>query len=100
VIVAEPHGELRPPQPGVVSAVLKVRVEDVSIAFERATSAGAQVVQPPTDHAYGERECTLVDPAGHRWQLTETIADVAPEEYGCTTVQPWTLDESAGTGLY
>jgi uncharacterized glyoxalase superfamily protein PhnB len=51
---------------------------------------GARVLEPPADRQYGERECTVEDLAGHRWQLTETIADVAPEEYGCTTVEPWT----------
>ena len=35
---------------------------------------------------YGERECTLEDPAGHRWQLTQTIRDVAPEEWGGVSV--------------
>jgi len=90
VIVAEPHGEQRPPDPGGgYSQLLKVRVEDVSAAFERACSAGATTIEPPTDRQYGERECTVEDLAGHRWQLTETIADVAPEEYGCTTVEPW-----------
>jgi uncharacterized glyoxalase superfamily protein PhnB len=89
VIVAEPHGEQRPPQPGGYSQLLKVRVEDVQAAFERATAAGARVVALPTDHPYGERECTVEDLAGHRWQFTETIADVAPEDFGSTTVQPW-----------
>ena len=44
---------------------------------------------PPTDRPYGERECTVEDLAGHRWNVTETTADVAPEDYGCTTVEPW-----------
>src|ERR1700712_3594193 len=81
VIVAEADGEHQPPQPGVVPQHLKVRVEDVQAAFERACSGGAHVLTPPTDRPYGERECTVEDLAGHRWQLTETIADVAPEEY-------------------
>lgn len=89
VIVAEAHGEQQPPQPGVVSQVLKVRVDDVQAAFERACASGARALETPTDRPYGERECTVEDLAGHRWQLTETVADVAPEEYGCTTVEPW-----------
>lgn len=28
------------------------------------------------------RECTVEDPGGHRWQLTRTLRDVAPEEWG------------------
>jgi uncharacterized glyoxalase superfamily protein PhnB len=89
VIVAEAGGEKQPPQPGVVPVELKVRVEDALAAFQRATSAGARAVEPPVERQYGERECTVEDPAGHRWQFTETIADVAPEEYGCETVEPW-----------
>jgi hypothetical protein len=38
---------------------------------------------------YGERECTVEDLAGHRWQFTQTVRDVRPEEYGCETVAPW-----------
>ena len=38
---------------------------------------------------YGERDCTVEDVAGHRWQFAETVRDVAPEDYGCTTVAPW-----------
>jgi uncharacterized glyoxalase superfamily protein PhnB len=47
------------------------------------------VLEPPTDREYGERECTVEDLAGHRWQFTQTVRDVAPEEYGCQTVAPW-----------
>ena len=89
VIVAEAGGHKKPPADGVVSQELKVRVEDVQAAFERACAAGARVLETPTDRQYGERECTVEDLAGHHWQLTQTIADVAPEEYGCTTVEPW-----------
>ena len=88
VIVADVHGDQRPPQPGHVTHLLKVRVPDVDAAFERARSHGARVLQEPIEFEYGERECTLEDPAGHRWQLTQTIRDVAPEEWGGVTVEP------------
>jgi uncharacterized glyoxalase superfamily protein PhnB len=89
VIVADVRGELRAPQDGVVTHVLKVRVDDVATAFQRACSHGARVLQEPTEHQYGERECTVEDLAGHRWQFSETVRDVAPEDYGCETVSPW-----------
>jgi uncharacterized glyoxalase superfamily protein PhnB len=69
--------------------VIKVRVDDVEGQYEQARAHGARVLEPPTDREYGERECTLEDLAGHRWQFTETVRDVAPEEYGCETVAPW-----------
>ena len=59
---------------------------DVDAAFEHARSHGARVLQEPAEFEYGERECTLEDPAGHRWQLTQTIRDVAPEEWGGVSV--------------
>jgi uncharacterized glyoxalase superfamily protein PhnB len=86
VIVADVHGEQQPPQAGMVTHLVKLRVADVDAGFIRARACGARVLQEPTDQPYGERECTLADLAGHRWQLTQTMRDVAPEEWGGTTV--------------
>jgi uncharacterized glyoxalase superfamily protein PhnB len=69
--------------------LVRVRVEDVEAQFERARMHGARVLEAPVDREYGERDCTLEDPAGHRWQFAETVRDVAPEDFGCTTVAPW-----------
>jgi uncharacterized glyoxalase superfamily protein PhnB len=89
MIVADVRGEQQPPQEGIVTHVMKVRVENVGAWYERARAHGARVLEPPTDREYGERECTVEDLAGHRWQFTETVRDVAPEEYDCQTVAPW-----------
>jgi uncharacterized glyoxalase superfamily protein PhnB len=88
VIVADVRREQRPPQPGVVTHVIKVRVPDVDAQIERARAHGAKVLQEPTEYEYGERECTVEDLAGHRWQFTQTMRDVAPEEWGGVTVNP------------
>lgn len=89
-IVAEPTPTRCPPVPGEpVSVSIMVRVEDVRAHCERARSAGATIVDEPTDHMYGERQYSTEDLAGHRWTFTESIADVAPEEYGCTTIEAW-----------
>ncbi|MGO9507699.1 MAG: VOC family protein [Mycobacterium sp.] len=89
MIVADVSGTQQPPAVNAVTHVIKVRVEDVDAQFERARSFGATVVEPPVDHEYGERECTLEDLGGHRWQFSETLRDVSPEEFGCQTVEPW-----------
>jgi uncharacterized glyoxalase superfamily protein PhnB len=89
MIVADVAGERQPPTPGVVTHEIKVRVADVNGQFERARAAGAKVLEPPVDREYGERECTVEDLAGHRWQFSETVRDVAPEEFGCQTASPW-----------
>jgi uncharacterized glyoxalase superfamily protein PhnB len=88
VIVAELHGD-KPEHQEPVTHLIRVRVENLSAQFERARAQGAHVVEPPTDREYGERDCTLEDLAGHRWQFAETVRDVAPEEFGCQTVAPW-----------
>ena len=88
VIVADVRGDQQPPQAGLTTHVVKVRVADVDAAFERARAHGARVLQEPTEFAYGERECTVEDLAGHRWQFTQTMRDVAPEEWGGVTVEP------------
>jgi len=78
-----------PPQPGVVTHMVRIRVADVDGAFIRARAAGAVVVEAPVDREYGERDCTVQDLAGHHWQLAEALSDVVPEEFGCLTVSPW-----------
>jgi len=88
VIVADVRGDQQPPQAGLTTHVVKVRVADVGAAFERARAHGARVLQEPTEFEYGERECTVEDLAGHRWQFTQTMRDVAPEEWGGVTVEP------------
>ena len=44
--------------------------------------------QEPTEYEYGERECTVEDLGGHRWQFTQTLRDVAPEAWGGQSVEP------------
>jgi len=85
--VAQVHGTsdsviLRPPRRGEVSHVVMVRVEDVDEHFEYARQRGARITDPPTTHAYGERQYSAEDFAGHRWTFTQSVADVAPEEWG------------------
>jgi uncharacterized glyoxalase superfamily protein PhnB len=86
VIVADSGGDRRPPDAEGVTHTVMLRVDDVQGQFERATAEGARVVMEPTDFPFGERQCTLLDPWGHRWTLSQTLADVAPEEWGGRTV--------------
>lgn len=74
---------------GPTACLVKIRVPDVDAAFARARAAGAEVVEELTTWEYGERSCVVADPAGHRWELTQTVRDVAPEEWGGTAVAPW-----------
>jgi uncharacterized glyoxalase superfamily protein PhnB len=69
--------------PGPVS--LLVRVDDVGAHHARAVEHGARVISPPEDQLYGERQYSVVDPGGHSWTFSESIADVAPEDWGGTS---------------
>ena len=62
-----------------------VRVEDVDGHCERTKQRGARIVQPPTDFPYGERQYTVEDFAGRVWKFSQSIADVAPEDWGGTS---------------
>jgi uncharacterized glyoxalase superfamily protein PhnB len=59
-----------------------VFVDDVDAHYERAKARGARIIGPPTDYPYGERQYGALDLAGHRWGFSQSIADVAPEEWG------------------
>ena len=66
-------------------ANVMVRVEDVDAHYERALEHGAETSGPPTDHFYGERQYSAVDLGGHQWTFSQSIADVAPEDWGATS---------------
>jgi uncharacterized glyoxalase superfamily protein PhnB len=59
-----------------------VRVPDIESHFSRATEAGANVLSPPTDYLYGERQYTVFDIGGHVWTFSQTIANVDPATWG------------------
>ncbi len=61
-----------------------VRVDEIERHYERALAFGAGVVSAPTDYPYGERQYTVKDFAGHVWTLSQSIADVNPEDWGGT----------------
>jgi uncharacterized glyoxalase superfamily protein PhnB len=88
VVVADVGSDRVAPS-GAVTHVVKVRVPDVDAAFARARDCGARVVEEPRTWEYGERSGVLEDLGGHRWELTQTVRDVAPEEWGGVTVAPW-----------
>jgi uncharacterized glyoxalase superfamily protein PhnB len=64
------------------SQSVMLRVEDVASLCDRVRQNGGTILREPQDFPYGERQCTFLDPAGHRWTLTETLRDVAPEDWG------------------
>jgi uncharacterized glyoxalase superfamily protein PhnB len=80
--------EYRAPRAGAVSHSIMVRVPDVDAHFLRAQQRGAFILHEPADYPYGERQYEVQDLGGHRWTFSQTIADVAPEEWGGTSAVP------------
>ena len=89
VVVAETGSGRSAPIDSGVTQVVKVRVPDVDLAFARATEFGARVVEELRTWEYGERSGVVEDLAGHHWELTQTVRDVAPEDWGGIAVAPW-----------
>jgi uncharacterized glyoxalase superfamily protein PhnB len=86
VIIGDLRRDRIAPKPGEVTHQVMVRVEDARSHCELARKHGAKIVDELRDFEYGERQYTAEDFAGHQWTFTETIADVAPEAWGGTTV--------------
>jgi len=82
VIVGDVRGERVAPRAGEVVQAVMLRVEDVELVSERARANGARTVTGSQDFEYGERQCTLEDPWGHQWTLSQSLRDVAPAEWG------------------
>ena len=86
VILGDVRHHQRAPRPGEITGSVMVRVEDANTHCARARAHGAEILMEPTDFEYGERQYTAEDLAGHYWTFSETLADVAPEEWGGITV--------------
>jgi uncharacterized glyoxalase superfamily protein PhnB len=86
VVVMAGDGDGRgSPERSIVTHGVMVRVEDVDAHHAHARQRGARILQPPEDFPYGERQYGAEDAAGHRWTFSQTIADVAPEDWGGQT---------------
>jgi|SRR5579864_7796353 len=84
VVIGDVRGHRRPPRANEVTHSVIVRVDDARTHCERARANGALIIDELTDHAYGERQYTAEDFAGHQWTFSETLRDVDPAEWGGT----------------
>ncbi|MET7427210.1 VOC family protein [Dactylosporangium sp. NPDC005555] len=61
---------------GGTTVGLHVYVDDVDALYDRAVTAGATSMQPPTDMFYGDRTIMLKDPFGHVWVFLTHMYDM------------------------
>jgi PhnB protein len=83
VFISDEHpeiGVISPETLGGSGVGLHLMVEDADATFSRAIANGAQQERPLEDHPWGERAGSLKDPFGHRWYVTERIAEVSADE--------------------
>jgi uncharacterized glyoxalase superfamily protein PhnB len=88
LIVGDEHGDRRAPRRGEVTHAVMVRVEDAHAHCARARANGARILKEPADYEYGERQYEAEDLGGHRWTFSETLGDVAPEDWGGESIGP------------
>ena len=100
------------PEIGVVAAnsyegsscALHLEVADIDSVHASAVEHGAQSQREPADQAHGSRNSTVVDPFGHRWMLSQTIAtptaaeiDAAMSDF--TVIEPDAPAPLPGVGI-
>jgi len=59
-----------------------IRVADVDEHRARTEAAGGRIVSPPATYPYGERQYSVVDPDGHVWTFSQTVASIDPGVWG------------------
>jgi len=74
------YGALSPVSIGGTSVTLHLYVKDVDAVTARALRAGAALLRPVTDEFYGDRTAIVLDPFGHKWQLSSRREEVSPED--------------------
>ena len=82
-------GGMLPKQDPAIPAALHLYVPDVDATFRRAVEAGSQVIFPPTDQFYGDRESGVKDPFGNTWYIATHKGGPSHVPEGMLTVTPF-----------
>jgi uncharacterized glyoxalase superfamily protein PhnB len=87
LIIRDVRNDRHSPRAGEVTHSVMVRVDDALAHCARARAFGARILMDPTDFDYRERQYSAEELGGHQWTFSQSIADVAPEAWGGTTVE-------------
>ncbi|HLN31954.1 MAG TPA: VOC family protein [Gemmataceae bacterium] len=66
-------GSRAPQSDGSSSVVIYIYVENVDSMIERAVLAGARVLIPASNQAWGDRVGRIIDPSGHVWNVASRV---------------------------
>jgi uncharacterized glyoxalase superfamily protein PhnB len=50
--------------------------------YTHVKQSGARIIGEPQTYFFGERQYAAEDLGGHIWTFSQSVADVAPEEWG------------------
>jgi uncharacterized glyoxalase superfamily protein PhnB len=73
IYLGAPGGDFRGPAAVGRTSLVYVRVEDVDGHYERASSAGATIVEELNDVPLGHRRYGCRDPQGHEWYFARAV---------------------------
>lgn len=82
LVVTQSVPEQNAPTGGYACHRVMVRVSDIDSHYRHAVEHGAKILSPPKDYPYGERQYSAQDPGGHRWDFSQTVANVDPASWG------------------
>ncbi len=68
-------GAVAPKSLGGTSVAMVLTVPAVDAVYADALAAGAEGLRPPNNEAHGDRSATVLDPFGHRWNLSQPLLE-------------------------
>lgn len=77
-----------PPNGEAVPMSVHLYVDDADATFDHAVRAGGTVLRPLVDQFYGDREATVLDPAGNHWYIA-THKATGSKPPGFSTITPF-----------
>lgn len=81
IMLADEYPEMdvySPKKYGGTSVIIHLYVKNVDTTIDKAISAGATLIRPIENMFYGDRSGTVIDPYGHKWDISTHIEDVSP----------------------
>lgn len=100
------HGRVQIGEPSALSGLVATPSEDrvcysiglycpdVDAVVERATAAGATLLEPPDTFVSGDRFASIRDPFGVRWAVMTRVEDLSEEE-STARVAAWAKEQDA-----
>ena len=75
IYLGQPLDGFRNPSVVGKTTLMYVVIDDFDSHYTRAKSAGAQIIEEPSDQDNGHRRYGCADPQGHEWYFAQPIAE-------------------------